>query len=170
MPQHVLDAGVIVELAKMDAFALLGGFTAAETRHPTHFARYRAAITSNLLKVVPIVAGDPVHVEFMRLRASRTSPQRNRGEDACIALTLVVNGSLVYVKDNRSENKAVKELGATRVRGLTDVPGWPPAPPASTTQPGQGQAPAAPPATPPASPPSSPSSPLQPPPLPPITG
>lgn len=143
MPRHIVDTGVLVELAIADAFALLDGLIdlpclvpdevdaeleKGRGRHPVHFARYQAALQAGRLVVVSLVVGTPAHAEFLRLRATRTSPQRNRGEDACLALALTSTDDLVYLIDQRARNRALAMLPPARVRGLADLPGWPPGP------------------------------------------
>jgi predicted nucleic acid-binding protein len=141
MPRHILDTGILIELAQRDAFALLSGLAGdlpcfvpdevdaelqrGKARHTDHFARYQQALSDRLLLVVGLELGSPEHQEFLRLRVSRTSPQRNRGEDACLALALTWVDSFVYLIDPRARNRATR-LVPVQLRSLEDLPGWPP--------------------------------------------
>jgi len=89
VPRHILDTGVVVELAQADAFSLLGGLAPdvpclepdevdaelqkGKTNHPVDFGRYQDAISDGRLAVLPVTVGSPEHAEFLKLRATRTS-------------------------------------------------------------------------------------------------
>jgi predicted nucleic acid-binding protein len=132
----IFDTSVLVLLAQRDAFGALA--PAAEpryvpdavdeelakgaARHPEHHARYVAAKRAGLLHVQELAVGSTAYAEFLRLRAARTSPARNRGEDACVALALTLPGSILYVDDERAANRARDELqDVARVLSSADL-------------------------------------------------
>jgi len=125
MGASIFDTSVLVLLAQHDDFAALAvadepryvpdivdeELAKGAPRHPAHYARYTAAKASGLLRVEELVVGSVAYAEFLRLRAARTSPSRNRGEDACVALALTLPGSCLYIDDERAANRAREELG-----------------------------------------------------------
>lgn len=130
MATWILDSSVLVELAGQDRFQLLHGMAgsrlvpdivdgelaAGQAKHPQQFARYTQAVAEGLITIVPIQPGSQAYAEYLRLRSTRKSPARNRGEDACVALALTLPGSIVLVNDHRGAARARMELGdATRV-------------------------------------------------------
>lgn len=125
-----LDSSVLVELAGLDRLQLLetlpgprlvpdivdGELAAGKAKHPEQHARYARAVSDGLVQVVRILPGEQAYAEYLRIRSTRSSPMRNRGEDACVALALTLPGSIVLVNDHRGAAKARTELGdATRV-------------------------------------------------------
>ncbi|MBK9387528.1 MAG: hypothetical protein IPN34_22165 [Planctomycetes bacterium] len=130
-----------MELAQRNAFAILSALASdlpclvpdevdaelckGRDRYPSQFELYQAAIRNGLLAVVAFELGSVEHGHFLSLRNQRTSPHRNRGEDACIALALAMADSHVYLIDHRAQRRASSLLPA-RVRTLSDLPGWPP--------------------------------------------
>jgi hypothetical protein len=125
MAASIFDASVLVLLAQRDDFAALtladepryvpdvvdDELGAGAARHPEHHARYVAAKADGLVLVEELGVGSAVYAAYLRLRASRTSPARNRGEDACVALALTLPGSILYMDDARAANRARDELG-----------------------------------------------------------
>ncbi len=133
MGASILDASVLVELAGHDRFELLRGIDAprlvpdivdaelmaGQAKHPVQHARYAQAIAAGLITIEPLLPGGPAYTAYLRLRATRTSPARNRGEDACVALALTLPGSIVFTNDHRGASRARTELGdSTRVRSF----------------------------------------------------
>jgi hypothetical protein len=146
MVASIFDASVLVFLAQRDAFSVLAELDAPRLvpdivdeelcagaqNHPTHYERYSIAKTSGLLQVTPLAIGSDAYAKFIRLRASRTSPGRNRGEDACVALALTLPGSHLYIDDVRAANRARDELmDPERVRSSAQMLGPNPGPRAS---------------------------------------
>ena len=141
MPRHILDTGVLVELAQRNAFSILSALAPelpclvpdevdaelrkGRDRYPAQFELYQKALRTGLLAVVAFELGSAEHRQFLSLRSQRTSPQRNRGEDACLALALAISDSFVYLADHRAQRRAGALLSA-RWRALADLPGWPP--------------------------------------------
>jgi predicted nucleic acid-binding protein len=133
MAASILDASVLVALAEQDRFELLRGIdeprlvpdivdeelALGQAKHPEHYARYAQAIAAGLITVAPIRPGERAYDEYLRLRSTRTSPARNRGEDACVALALALAGSVVFTNDHRGASRARTELGdSTRARSF----------------------------------------------------
>ena len=131
MPASIFDASVLVRLAQEDAFErlratpeprLVPDEVDEELRngahaHPEHAARYEAAKAAGLLRVHDILEGSAARAHFLRLRSTRTSPMRNRGEDACVALALTLPDSFLYMEDGSGTRRAIRELGsADRIR------------------------------------------------------
>ena len=131
MPASILDASVLVELARRDRFELLRArdsprlvpdivdeeLRKGRDKHPEHHARYAKAVAEGLISVVALSPGEAAYAEYLRLRSARTSPARNRGEDACVALAITQPGSIVLTNDDRGARRARVELGdPARVR------------------------------------------------------
>lgn len=125
LPASILDASVLVELAQRDRFELLRALgeprlvpdivddelRKGKAKHPEHFGRYEQALAAGLISVVPLRPGEAAYAEYLRLRSPRTSPARNRGEDACVALAITWPGAIVYTNDDRGTTRARAELG-----------------------------------------------------------
>ena len=139
MAASILDASVLVLLAQRDELGLLAGLDeprlvpdivdeelcAGAQKHRTHYERYSSAKASGLLQVMPLAIGSDAYGEFIRLRSSRTSPGRNRGEDACVALALTLPDSHLYLDDARAASRARDELGnPERVRSSAWILGY----------------------------------------------
>lgn len=132
----VFDTSVLVNLAHGDRFGALarlssdrvvtdivdGELLSGRSRHPVDVERYDAAKSGGLLRVEEIVVGSAAYGEYLRLRARRVNPVRNRGEDSCIALALTVPESVVFVDDQHAAKRAREELGAAeRVRHSAEL-------------------------------------------------
>ena len=132
-PASILDTSVLVELARQGRFELLrvlgeprlvpdivdAELGSGKDRHPEHHARYARALAEGLMSVVAMQPGESAYDEYLRLRLARTSPARNRGEDACVALAITLPGSIVFTNDDRGAKRARIELGdPARVRAF----------------------------------------------------
>jgi predicted nucleic acid-binding protein len=125
MPASILDASVLVELARQDGFELLRALgeprlvpdvvdeelRSGKHKHPEHHARYAQAIAAGLISVVRLQPGEVAYAEYLRLRSTRTSPARNRGEDACVALAITSPENIVFTNDDRGAARARAEPG-----------------------------------------------------------
>lgn len=130
----IIDANVLVELAQSDRLEELRvldeprlvpdivdeEMQKGQVKYADQYARYAAAVASvaSGLLEVRVLVGTPAYSEYLRLRRTRTSPGHNRGEDACIALAIIIPGSVVYTNETKVA-KARSELGdPSRVRGF----------------------------------------------------
>jgi hypothetical protein len=128
---QILDANVIVSLCQRQALgklALLPGpwlvpqlveeeVTSHEHKYPDQVRQYQEALKAGVLQVAPMPPGSHEEQEFMRLRSKRSSPQRNRGDDACVALAMSLPGSTLWTGDHKAAARARVELGEpARVR------------------------------------------------------
>lgn len=134
MTAAIFDSSVLVTLAQSDTFNILTRVTSDRLvtnivneeltgpKYPVQVARYESAKSTGLLRVEELVVGSPAYTEFLRLRANRTNPARDRGEDSCIALAKNMPGSVIYIDDGRATSLAKRELGdGTRVRSSKDI-------------------------------------------------
>jgi len=136
MTVSITDTSVLVLLAQRDSFSVLARLALpaivpdiieteeilpAAAKHPEHVQRYQLAKQSGLFRLEPLLGA--AYGDYLRLRKRRSSPARNRGEDACVALALLYPGSVIYLDDDRGANRARDELGdPARVKTSADLP------------------------------------------------
>ena len=87
-PASILDASVLVELARQDRFELLRALDGprlvpdivdaelqlGKDKHPGHHARYAQAVAEGLISVVVLQPGEVAYAEYLRLRRRERAP------------------------------------------------------------------------------------------------